>query len=51
MVIVTHDTREARRLADRVGVLDNGNLIAVGGIDELAKNQSALVRELVSEAQ
>ncbi|MFZ0595231.1 MAG: ATP-binding cassette domain-containing protein [Bryobacteraceae bacterium] len=51
MVIVTHDTREARRVGDRAGVLDNGNLIAVGGMDELAKNQSALVRALVSEAQ
>ena len=51
MVIVTHDTREARRLGDRVGVLDHGNLIAIGGIDELAKNQSALVRALVSEAE
>ena len=51
MVIVTHDTREARRVGDRVGVLDNGNLIAAGGIDELAENQSALVRALVSEAQ
>jgi phospholipid/cholesterol/gamma-HCH transport system ATP-binding protein len=51
MVIVTHDTREARRLGDRVGVLDNGNLIAVGGMDELATNQSALVRALVSESQ
>jgi phospholipid/cholesterol/gamma-HCH transport system ATP-binding protein len=51
MVIVTHDIREARRVADRVGVLDNGDLIAVGGMDELATNQSALVRALVSEAQ
>jgi phospholipid/cholesterol/gamma-HCH transport system ATP-binding protein len=51
MVIVTHDTREAHRVGDRVGVLDNGNLIAVGGMDELAKNQSALVRALVSEAE
>jgi phospholipid/cholesterol/gamma-HCH transport system ATP-binding protein len=51
MLIVTHDIREARRVADRVGVLDNGNLIAVGRMDELAKNQSALVRALVSEAQ
>lgn len=51
MVIVTHDTREARRLGDRVGVLNNGNLIAVGGIEELAKNENALVRELISEAE
>lgn len=51
MVIVTHDTREARRVGDRIGVLDNGTLIAVGGIDQLAKNQNALVRALVSEAQ
>jgi phospholipid/cholesterol/gamma-HCH transport system ATP-binding protein len=51
MVIVTHDIREARRVADRAAVLDNGNLIAVGGMDELATNESALVRALVSEAQ
>jgi phospholipid/cholesterol/gamma-HCH transport system ATP-binding protein len=51
MVIVTHDTREARRVGDRVGVLNDGNLIAVGGMDELAKNPNALVRALVSEAQ
>ena len=50
MVIVTHDTREARRLGDRIGVLNDGNLMAIGGIDELATNQSALVRALVSEA-
>ena len=51
MMIVTHDTREARRVGDRVGVLDNGNLIAVGSMDELATNKSALVRALVSEAE
>jgi phospholipid/cholesterol/gamma-HCH transport system ATP-binding protein len=51
MVIVTHDTREARRIGDRVAVLDNGNLVAVGRMDDLATNQSALVRALVSEAE
>ena len=51
MVIVTHDPREARRVGDRVGILDNGNLIAVGRMDELAADPSALVRALVSEAE
>jgi phospholipid/cholesterol/gamma-HCH transport system ATP-binding protein len=51
MVIVTHDTREARRVGDRVGILNNGSLIAMGRMDELEKNQNPLVRALVSEAQ
>ena len=51
MVIVTHDTHEARRLGDRIAVLDNGNLIAIDDIDALAGNQNALVRTLVSETQ
>jgi phospholipid/cholesterol/gamma-HCH transport system ATP-binding protein len=51
MVIVTHDTREARRVGDRVGILNNGSLIAIGAMDELEQNQNALVRALVSEGQ
>ena len=50
MVIVTHDIREARRVGDRVAVLDKGSLIAVGSLDELAKHENALVRALVAEA-
>jgi phospholipid/cholesterol/gamma-HCH transport system ATP-binding protein len=51
MLIVTHDTREACRVGDRVGILNNGSLIAMGRMDELEQNQNALVRALVSEAQ
>jgi phospholipid/cholesterol/gamma-HCH transport system ATP-binding protein len=50
MLIVTHDIREARRIGNRVAVLDKGSLIALGSVDELAKNENALVRALVSEA-
>ncbi len=50
MVIVTHDIREARRLGGRVAVLDQGSLIAIGSLEELAANENALVRALVSEA-
>lgn len=49
MVIVTHDIREARRLGGRVAVLDQGSLIAIGSLEELAANENALVRALVSE--
>jgi len=49
LVIVTHDIREARRLGARVAVLDGGKLIAVGSLEELAENENALVRALVSE--
>jgi len=51
MVIVTHDTHEARRVGDRVAVLDNGSLIGVGRIDELAQSENSLVRALVSREE
>lgn len=51
MVIVTHDTHEARRVGDRVAVLDNGSLIAAGHIDDLAQSDQALVRALVSREE
>ena len=51
MVIVTHDTHEARRVGDRVAVLDNGSLIGVGRIDDLAQSANSLVRALVSREE
>jgi phospholipid/cholesterol/gamma-HCH transport system ATP-binding protein len=48
MVIVTHDTHEARRVSDRVAVLDQGSIVGVGRMDELARSENALVRALVS---
>jgi phospholipid/cholesterol/gamma-HCH transport system ATP-binding protein len=51
MVIVTHDTHEARRVGDRVAVLDNGSLIGVGRIDDLAQSENPLVRALVSREE
>jgi phospholipid/cholesterol/gamma-HCH transport system ATP-binding protein len=51
MVIVTHDTHEARRVGDRVAVLDNGSLIGLGRIDDLAQSENPLVRALVSREE
>jgi len=49
MVIVTHDICGARRVGDRVAVLDGGRIIAMGKIQELQRNENALVNALVSE--
>jgi phospholipid/cholesterol/gamma-HCH transport system ATP-binding protein len=50
MVIVTHDTRGARRVGDRLAVLDGGHLIAIGPAQALEGHQNELVRNLVSES-
>ena len=49
MVIVTHDIRGARRVGDRLAVLEKGRLLAIGPAQELEKNENELVRCLVSE--
>ncbi len=50
MVIVTHDVRGARRLADTVAVLDKGCLAGFGTFKELESSGNATVRELISES-
>jgi phospholipid/cholesterol/gamma-HCH transport system ATP-binding protein len=49
MVIVTHDIRGARRVGDRLAVLDQGKLAAIGTAEELEGHDNKLVRALVSE--
>ncbi len=51
MVIVTHDVRGARRVGDRLAVLDDGRLVAIGTAQELEEHENALVRALVSEKE
>lgn len=36
IVLTTHDMTEAQQLADRIGILQNGRVTAVGTLDELA---------------
>ncbi|HZU96738.1 MAG TPA: ATP-binding cassette domain-containing protein [Planctomycetota bacterium] len=50
LVLVTHDMEEARRLADRVAVLEAGRLLQVGTIDELRDRPAhALVSSFFAE--
>jgi phospholipid/cholesterol/gamma-HCH transport system ATP-binding protein len=49
LIVVTHDVRGARRLADRIVVLDKGNLLAEGTFAEIAHSESEIARNLVTE--
>jgi len=49
MVIVTHDICGVRRVGDRLAVLDQGRVIALGKLQELQESENPLVRALVSE--
>jgi phospholipid/cholesterol/gamma-HCH transport system ATP-binding protein len=49
LIIVTHDVRGARRIADRVAVLDKGNLVAFGSVDEVSQSENDVARKLITE--
>jgi phospholipid/cholesterol/gamma-HCH transport system ATP-binding protein len=49
LIIVTHDVRGARRVADRVAVLDKGNLAAFGSVDEVSQSEHDVARRLITE--
>ena len=49
LIVVTHDVRGARRVADRIAVLDKGNLMAQGTFTEIQNSESEIARNLVTE--
>jgi phospholipid/cholesterol/gamma-HCH transport system ATP-binding protein len=49
LIVVTHDVRGARRLSDRIVVLDKGRLIADGPFEEIEHSENDAVRHLVTE--
>jgi phospholipid/cholesterol/gamma-HCH transport system ATP-binding protein len=49
LIIVTHDVHGARKVADRVGVLDKGNLVAFGSVDEVSQSENEVARKLITE--
>ena len=51
MIIVTHDVQGARRVGDRLAVLDQGRLIAIGTAADLENSENELVRALVSDKE
>jgi phospholipid/cholesterol/gamma-HCH transport system ATP-binding protein len=49
-IVVTHDVHGARRLADRIAVLDQGRLIANGTVDEVEHSEHAVARNPIAES-
>lgn len=49
MVIVTHDVRSTRKLADKVAVLEGGRLVAFGTVEQVETSENQLARELIAE--
>lgn len=47
--VVTHDIHGARRIADRVAVLDKGDLVAFGAVEEVARSENDVARRLITE--
>jgi phospholipid/cholesterol/gamma-HCH transport system ATP-binding protein len=49
LIVVTHDVHGARRVADRIAVLDKGNLVAFGSVDEVSQSENEVARRLITE--
>lgn len=49
LIVVTHDVRGARRVGDRIVVLDEGRLIADGSFGQIQHSENGVARRLVTE--
>jgi phospholipid/cholesterol/gamma-HCH transport system ATP-binding protein len=49
LIVVTHDVHGARRVADRIVVLDKGNVVAFGAVDEVSQSENEVARRLITE--
>jgi phospholipid/cholesterol/gamma-HCH transport system ATP-binding protein len=49
LIIVTHDAHGARKVADQVAVLDKGNLVAFGSVEEVSQSENDVARRLIRE--
>src|SRR6266567_706571 len=49
LIVVTHDVHGARRVADRILVLDRGSMIAHGRVAEIEQSEHEVARQLISE--
>jgi phospholipid/cholesterol/gamma-HCH transport system ATP-binding protein len=48
ILVVTHDLDSAFRIADRIAVLDRGEILAVGGVDEVRESGNQRIQDLLN---
>jgi len=49
-IVVTHDLHSAKTIADRLALLDQGNVVIEGSFEELQKSDIAFVREFLKQS-
>jgi phospholipid/cholesterol/gamma-HCH transport system ATP-binding protein len=49
-IVVTHDLHSAKTIADRLALLDQGNVVIEGSFEELQKSDIAFVREFLKHS-
>jgi phospholipid/cholesterol/gamma-HCH transport system ATP-binding protein len=49
LIVVTHDVRGAKHLADRIAVLNHGRVIADGTVEDIQHSENDIARRLISE--
>jgi phospholipid/cholesterol/gamma-HCH transport system ATP-binding protein len=49
LIVVTHDVHGARRIADRIAILDKGDLVACGPVADVERSENEVARRLISE--
>ena len=47
IVVVTHELDSAFRIADRITVLDKGNILTIGSVDEVQNSDNERIQNLL----
>jgi phospholipid/cholesterol/gamma-HCH transport system ATP-binding protein len=47
IIVVTHDLESAFRIADRIAVLDHGEILAIGSVDEVQRSDNPRIQDLL----